>query len=146
MIHFTEKQLSLWRLRRDGLSISEIASKLGISRQAVHKGLQSVDAKIYRALTSAAASAKIEIKRVDVEKGLLIGWSPWLKSDVYMTFSAKNGVQMWFEQEKDCGSCPFRSDCLRILREEAEERGIELPKDEEPSRLAKVLFQRLLGV
>ena len=146
MLHLTSRQLSLWKMRRSGLSISEIASRLGISRQAVHKGLQAIDAKVYRALTSAAEAAKVEIRRVNVEKGLLVGWSPWLKTDVYITFSARNGVQIWFRHEGDCRSCPLRSDCRRVLLGEAEERGIELPRSEEvePSQLAEILFQKLL--
>lgn len=40
----TPRQFTLWKMKRSGLSISEIASRLGISRQAVHKGLQAVEA------------------------------------------------------------------------------------------------------
>lgn len=148
VLNVTDRQLSLWKMRRSGLSVSEIAAKLGISRQAVHKGLQAVEAKIYRALTSAAAAVKAEIKRIDVGKGVLVGWSPWLKVDVYITFSARNGVQVWFRHKGNCRECPLRNDCRSLLLGEAEERGVELPRDEdlEPSKLAEIFFERLLGV
>lgn len=144
MISLTNRQLHLWKLRRSGLRTSEIASRLGISRQAVHKGLKVVEAKVYKALISAAMASRVEIRRVDVEKGLLVGWSPWLGVDVYITFSAKNGVQIWFKHEGSCRKCPLREDCKRILLSEAEERGIALPEDLEPSQLAELLFEKLL--
>ncbi|MCD6510780.1 MAG: hypothetical protein J7L11_10400 [Thermoprotei archaeon] len=148
MMPLTDRQLSLWRLKRSGLRISEIAARLGISRQAVHKGLRAVEAKIYRALVSAAMASKVEIRNIDVEKGLLVGWSPWLKVDVYILFSAKNGVQIWFKHEGNCRECPLRDDCRSLLLDEAEERGIMLPKGEdiEPSQLAKMFFKKLLEV
>ena len=83
-----------------------------------------------------------------MEKGLLVGWSPWLKVDVYILFSAKNGVQIWFKHEGNCRECPLRDDCRSLLLDEAEERGITLPKGEdiEPSQLAKMFFKKLLEV
>jgi len=148
MLSLTERQLLLWRLRRGGLSISEIASKLGISRQAVHKSLQSIESKVYRALIAAAKASKVEIREIDAQKGILVGWSPGLNTEVYITFSSKNGIQIWFKHEKaDCESCPFKEDCKRILFDEAEERGISLPKkkDLKPSELAEILFKEILG-
>jgi len=147
MLSLTDKQLLLWRLRRSGLSISEIASRLGISRQAVHKSLQSIESKVYRALIATARASKIEVRKIDAQKGVLVGWSPGLDTEVYITFSSKNGIQIWFRHERrDCKDCPFREDCKRILFEEAEERGISLPKDEnlDPSDLAKLLFEKLV--
>ncbi len=146
MMPLTTKQIALWRLKRSGLRISEIATRLGISRQAVHKSLRIIEAKIYKALVSTATAAKIEIKNIDIEKGLLIGWSPWLKVDVYIIFSAKNGIQIWFKHEGNCKECPLRNDCKNLLLEEAKERGITLPKEKniEPSQLAKIFFKKLL--
>ncbi len=146
MIYLTEKQLLLWRLRQSGLTLSEIATKLGISRQAVHKTMQTVENKVYEALISAAAASKVEIRRIDAKRGILVGWSPWLKTEVYITFSSRNGLQIWFKHEGDCKTCPLREDCRKILLNEAEERGIELPasREIEPSKLAEILFDKLL--
>ncbi len=147
MLQLTDRQLSLWRMRQRGLSISEIASRLGVSRQAIHKNLQAVENKIYRALISAAAASKVEIRKIDARKGILIGWSPWLKTEVYITFSSRNGLQIWFKHEGDCKTCPLRDDCIRILVNEAEERGVRLPIDAglDPSKLAEIFFNKLLG-
>ncbi|RLF17965.1 MAG: hypothetical protein DRJ68_07175 [Thermoprotei archaeon] len=141
----TPKQLQLLKLWSEGLSLSEIALKLGVSRQAVHKGIQAAEAKVYRILVSAAKASKIEIRSVDAKRGFLVGWSPWLKSEVYITLSVKNGLQIWFKHEADCSSCPLREDCKRILLGEMEERGIRVEgaEDMEPSKLADELFSRL---
>ena len=146
VLTLTDKQASLWKLRSLNLSISEIASRLGISRQAVHRSLQVIDMKVYKALTSVATACKVEIRRIDVKKGFLVGWSPWLGVDVYITFSVKNGIQVWFKHKGNCKECSLRDECRRILLSEAEERGINLPKDEriEPSQLAEIFFKELL--
>ena len=142
----TERQLLLWRMRMKGMSLSEIASRLGISRQAVHKGLQAAENKVYKALVSAAAASKIEVRRIEVEKGILVGWSPWLRTYVYITFSSRNGVQIWFRHEGDCKACPLRDECMRMLLSEAEERGIKLPSPDEmePIQPADILFEKIL--
>ncbi len=147
MISLTDKQTLVWRLWRRGLSISKIATKLGISRQAVHKNLKTAKIKIYKALISTAKAAKINVKEIDVDKGFLMGWNPGLKVKVYVTFSPRNGVQVWFEHKRDCKKCPFHDECLKILLTEAEEREIPLPNADklEPSQLAEVFFKELMG-
>ena len=142
----TSKQFELLKLWSKGLSLSEIASKLNISRQAAHKGIQVAEAKVYKALTSTAKANKIVITEVDARKGVLKGKSPGLETTVYITFSPANGVQVWFEREGNCEKCPFLDDCRRILLEEAKERGISLSEEEKrylPTDLARNLFRRL---
>ncbi|MHC1637149.1 MAG: HTH domain-containing protein [Candidatus Nezhaarchaeales archaeon] len=75
----TSKQFELLKLWSKGLSLSEIASKLDVSRQAAHKGIQIAEAKVYKALMSTAKASKIEVKKINAKKGFLVGWSPWLK-------------------------------------------------------------------
>lgn len=146
MISLTDRQVLLWRLKRRGLSLGEIAKELGVSRQAVHKGLRVVEGKIRGALLSTAKACRIDVREVDAKRGYLWGWSPWMSTEVYVTFSAKNGVQVWFRHEADCRNCPLQEECRRILLSEAEERGIDLRDDEdvEPSELAEEFFSKLV--
>ena len=128
------------------MSVSQIATSLGISRQAVHKGIHTIETKVYKALTSTAKANKIVITEVDARKGVLKGKSPGLETTVYITFSPANGVQVWFKREGNCERCPFLDDCRRILLEEAKERGISLSEEEKrylPTDLAGNLFRRL---
>jgi len=147
MMGLTKRQAVLWRLRSLGFSVSEIARRLGISRQAVHKNLQAIESKVYRGLISTANTIRIEIRKIDIEKGYLVGWSPGLNMDVYITFSTKNGIQVWFKHEGECRKCPLRDECRKIILSEAIERNIELPKepDIEPTKLADIFFKKLTG-
>ncbi|MHC1628746.1 MAG: hypothetical protein ACXQTI_07950 [Candidatus Nezhaarchaeales archaeon] len=141
----TSKQFELLKLWSKGLSLSEIASKLDVSRQAAHKGIQIAEAKVYKALMSTAKASKIEVKKINAKKGFLVGWSPWLKNEVYITLSPRNGLQIWFKHEADCSKCTLRDDCKRILLNEMEDRGVNIEgaEDMEPSRLAEKLFSKL---
>ena len=141
----TQRQYLFWRLRILGLSIIEIAKKFNISRQAVHKCLRSADAKIYNALTSVARANRVMIKKVDVRNGFLIGWSPIFKTEVFITYSFKNGVQVWFKHEGDCKNCSLRDECRSIILSEAKERNITLSNiNEEPTKLAEEFFNKLI--
>ncbi len=146
--YLTTRQRDLWALRRSGLSEGRIADRLHISRQAVNKALTTIDAKVSRALTEAATINRLEITTIDSEKGILTGYSRDLKTRVIVTFSPKNGVQVWYKHQGDCNDCARLEECMRILLSEAEERGIQLSEDERlypPSRLAEVMFERLMG-
>ena len=143
MVELTNKQLTLWRLKQSGLSLAEMASLLKVSRQAIHKNLQSVETKIYKALINAAKSNRIEIRKIDIDRGLLVGWSPEFRVDVIITFSTRNGVQVWYKHKGDCKNCSMREECKTILLNEAEERGLTITGGE-PSELAEELFKRLL--
>ena len=137
----------LWRLKILGLGGSEIARRLGISRQAVYKNLRIIESKIYKGLISTASLIKVEIRKIDIENGYLVGWSPGLNMDVYITFSTKNGFQVWFKHEGECSKCSLRDECRRIILSEARERNISLPTDPdvEPTELADIFFKKLLG-
>jgi len=143
----TKRQALIWRLRVLGLGISEIGRRIGISRQAVHKNIKAIESKIYGGLISTANSIKIDIRKIDIKNGYLVGWSPGLNMEVYITFSTRNGFQVWFKHEGECNKCPLRDECRRIILSEARERNIPLPNDPniEPTELADIFFKKLLG-
>ena len=64
MIDLTERQIVLWKLKLKGLSPSEIAVNLNISRQAVHRALKSIESKVYKALIGVAKANRIEIREI----------------------------------------------------------------------------------
>jgi IS30 family transposase len=144
MIDLTERQIVLWKLKLKGLSPSEIAVNLNISRQAVHRALKSIESKVYKALIGVAKANRIEIREINVEKGYLIGWSPEFRCDVFVTFSASNGVQVWYRHKGNCRNCKMRDECIRILMREAEERGLNIEANE-PCVMAEELFRKLRG-
>lgn len=115
----------------------------------MNKAFNSIDAKISKALSEAANVNRLEIRRIDTKQGYLLGYSFALNKETLVTFSSRNGVQVWYRGEGSCESCSWQRSCREVLLDEAEERGIRLPKGSEeiqPSRLADYLFDRILEV
>ena len=84
---------------------------------------------------------------MDPEKGFLLGRSPSFGMDALVTFSERNGIQVWYRGEGGCSECSWLSSCKKKLLIEAEERGIQLPEraeDIEPSKLAESLFKKIM--
>jgi hypothetical protein len=126
---------------------------MDVTRQTVNKTFNAVDARVSKALLEAAQVNRVEISRVDPEKGFLLGRSPSLGMDVLVTFSDKNGILVWYRDEggcsraKRCSECSWRRSCKQKLLIEAEDRGIPLPEaaaEMEPSQLAETLFTSIM--
>jgi len=145
--YLTPKQLTFWSLRRQGLTQAEVSRKVGVTPQTTNKTLNAIDAKIYRALTDAAELHRLDIRRMDLEKGFLLGYSSTWKTEALVTFSAANGVQVWYKGEGDCDECTKLESCRQTLIKESEERGIPLPREKakvSPSQLADNIFKTIL--
>lgn len=145
--YLTPKQRKYWSLRRDGLTQAEISRKMDVTRQTVNKVFDAIDSRVSKALLEAAQVNRIEISRLNPEKGFLVGSSPSLGMEVLITFSERNGIQVWYRGESDCAECNVRSSCKQKLFIEAEDRGIKLPEKAykmEPSELAEILFKKIL--
>jgi hypothetical protein len=131
-----------WKKRRNGATIADIAKENAISTQAVYKALNSKNSKIESLLLTTAKANRIRVYHYSDVEGFLWGYSPAFKSDVYITYSPKTGTQVWHEQEGDCTQCDALAECLWILKTEAEERKIPLPKtSDNPTQLALYLFE-----
>lgn len=145
--YLTPKQLSFWNLRRRGMSQAEVSRKIGVTPQTTNKTLNVIDSKISRALTDAAQLHRLEIRQIDLKNGYLLGHSPTWRTDVLVTFSVSNGIQVWYKGEGDCSECSQLESCRQTLIRESEERGIALPRDRartSPSLLADNLFKSLV--
>jgi hypothetical protein len=120
---------------------------MDVTRQTVNKTFNAIDSRVSRALLEAAQVNRVEVSRVDTKKGFLLGHSPRLGMDVLVTFSERNGIQIWYRGEGGCSECSWRNSCKRKLVMEAEDRGIPLPEkseDMEPSTLAELLFNKIM--
>jgi len=146
--YLTSKQMQIWNLKSKGLLEANIARKLDVSRQTIHKALNVANTKVAQALQEAARLNKIAIKTVDPSRGILVGFSQEFKASVVITFSARNGVQIWYRHKGDCKSCDQLQTCITMLLAEAEEREVQLPEYHEtmlPSELAEILFSKIMG-
>ena len=141
--NLTGTQRQVWRLHKKGLSQTKIASELGVSRQAIHKTLNQANDRVFHALLGVAQISKLDIEKVDPAKGVLLGYSPGFRSRVFLIYSPKNGVQLWYEHQGQCEGCKKREDCTRKLLETAKEWEMNLTKEEAnlpPTLLAEKLF------
>jgi hypothetical protein len=145
--YLTPKQRKYWGLRRSGLTQADISRKMDVTRQTVNKTFIAIDSRVSKALLEAAQINRIDTSRVNQEKGYLLGRSRSLGLDVLITFSERNGIQIWYKGESGCSECTGRNSCKRTLLTEAEDRKIPLPEkaqDMEPSKLADILFKKIV--
>lgn len=138
----------IWEHKRSGLPEASIARELQVSRQTIHKALGIAHLKISESLEETARINKIKIQTVNPTKGYLLGYSPHFKTKTLITFSTKNGIQIWYRHEGDCKNCDQLQACKEALLAEAKERNMLLPEDENsflPSELAEKLFSAITG-
>jgi len=147
MGYLTSIQTRMWNLKRKGYSQAEISRQMNVTRQTVNKTINVIDSKITRALLEAAQLNRINVKSVNSQKGFLFGRSTVFDMDILVTFSERNGLQIWYKGEGGCSNCADADDCKKRLITEAEERGITLPDNVriiKPARIADLLFKRIL--
>ena len=146
--YLTPKQTQLWGLKSSGVPEATIARRLNITRQTVHQTIGTANTKIAEALEETAKINKIETQKLFPEKGFLMGYSAHFKTQVFITFSAKNGVQVWYRHEGDCEKCKKIQTCRDTLLAEAKDRNFLLLDDTSkilPSKLAEALFAKITG-
>jgi transcriptional regulator len=147
--YLTERQLDIWSMIRDGLTQSEIARRLGITRQAVNQVTQMIPEKVTSALQDAAKLNRVEPRLVDSARGLLIGWNMEFQVEAVITLNKKAGLRVWYQHELGrCRICPDRNQCRSLLVENARDNGISLTsqeKNSDPSKLSGIIFSKLLG-
>jgi transcriptional regulator with XRE-family HTH domain len=141
--------MRIWDMLRKGLSQSEIARRLNISRQAVNQLAQSIPDKVTAALYDASSLNRIEPRSVDSVKGVLLGWSNEFQTEAIITANPKVGLRVWYQHNLGrCKICPDKKTCRSLLLENAAEYGISLTKKErdlEPSKLSNLIFSRVIG-
>jgi hypothetical protein len=132
--YLTPKQLNLSR-------------KTGVTRQTVNKAFGAIDTKVTKALLEGAKFNRIEISRLNMDKGFLLGRSMKFGLDALITFSDENGLQTWYKGEGNCSKCETVESCRKSLIKESEIRQITLPRNSEiehPSQIADILFEKIM--
>ncbi len=146
--YLTPKQTRIWDLKGNGIQEAHIAKHLKITRQTVHKALDTANLKIGEALEETAKINKIEIQTLNPTKGYLLGYSAHFKTKAFITFSAKNGVQVWYRHDGDCKKCRKLETCREALLTEAKNRNFLILDDTSkilPSKLAEALIEKITG-
>ncbi len=146
--YLTPKQRLIWGLKCSGQREAFIARDLHVTRQTVHKAVFIANLRIGESLEEAAKINKIDVERFDAKKGFLVGYSPHFKTRAFVTFSAKNGIQIWYRHKGHCQNCKRLETCKGTLLAEATERNYAFSKDSSnsaPSELADELFSKITG-
>jgi hypothetical protein len=127
---------------------ANIARKLEVTRQTIHKSLNTANTRISESLEETARINKLEIQSINSDKGFLVGYSQHFKTRALVTFSAKNGMQIWYKHEGHCEKCTKKLACKEMLISEAKDRGISIPEGStpmSPSEFSEVLFSKMTG-
>jgi hypothetical protein len=141
----TKGQSKIWDLRFHGWRAADISGEIGKSRQYVSKSLQSADSKIFRAMTEAARTNKIMIKTMDPERGFLVGYSKEFGSNILLTYSPIDGINVWVPHRGQCKECTDEEACRTHLLREAERLGTKLSLKQKkiiPAKLAGIIFKQ----
>ena len=138
-----EKQFKFWKMRRSGMQNVAIANLLGVTRQGVSQALRVIDDKIEASLREMAKANRIQIEKIDVDKGVLFGKSIPFQTNAYIFVSEKHGMQVWYEHEGDCISCDEFTKCIEFIWDFATELGIKLEKTQEPTKMAEELLAKI---
>lgn len=145
--YITQKQAQIWDMKKKGCPESDIARKLQVTRQTVHKAVEVANCKIAQAMIEAANLNRIKVRNIDAKKGILLGHSSEFSTFTVITFSARNGVQVWYKHEGDCKTCDQLEMCRKTLLTEMEDRNIQFAENAEsilPSKLAERLFEEIM--
>jgi DNA-binding XRE family transcriptional regulator len=145
--YLTSRQLSAWDMMRTGLSQSEIARKLNVSRQAINKMIETIPTRVTTALSDAATLNRIEPKYLNASDGVLIGWSRDFQTEAIIALSPEGGLQVWYQHNLGkCKVCPDQQRCKSLLLKTAKRLGVSLTRQErilDPSELSGLVFSRI---
>ena len=120
-----------------------IANVLGITRQGVSQALRAIDEKIESSLMEMAHANRIQVDKIDVEKGVLSGRSIPFQTNAYIFVSEKHGMQVWYEHDGDCGACDEYTRCIEFIWDFASELGIKIEKTADPTKMAEELLAKI---
>ncbi|UCF59238.1 MAG: hypothetical protein JSV15_02160 [Candidatus Bathyarchaeota archaeon] len=127
----------VWEQFHKGKPTSDIADKSEEewSPSYVSRVLSRAREKITKALQEHANSHRLDIESLLDYKGLLIGFDYQANAQVYIVFTEKLGIIVWYKHDsyadKLCPECPKKFECREILDTIVEEYNIKLRPDEE---------------
>ncbi len=126
----------VWREFQKGRPTSDIANEVGRewSPSYVSRVLTRTRKKITEALKEHAKSHRLDTESILDYKGLLIGFDYQANAQVYILFTEKLGIIVWYKHDsyggKLCPDCPKESECREILDTVMNEYSIALRPDE----------------
>ncbi|MCF2137855.1 MAG: hypothetical protein K9W43_11545 [Candidatus Thorarchaeota archaeon] len=139
----TKRQSIIWLKRRQEVPPSQIAVELGVSRPFVSQAQRIAEQRISKLLVHTAKMNRIKLEHISKRYGFAIGYCPANKTTAYITYSPEYQIQVWYDHEGDCSSCPLHDECEQILKGLALEWKIGIPQGKQPTEIAKFLFDNI---
>ncbi|MDO8122775.1 MAG: hypothetical protein Q6364_00125 [Candidatus Hermodarchaeota archaeon] len=144
---------TVWRLFNHGQSTSAISKADGKRRWSVayvSRVLNRARGKIAKALQTQAKSHRLDVESLLPYHGLLIGFDYQANTVVYIVFTVKLGIVVWYKHASYagmlCHNCPKISECRETLDTIIEEYDIKLRPDEEVlpmTQQSSIIFNKL---
>ena len=140
----TEKQVEIWFLKRNKISGKKIAEQKDISTAFVSKSFVEAKKRIRSLLEETAKSNKIALSLINESIGFAKGFNHTFNVKAYITFSPKNGIQVWYDHLGECTVCERYGQCRKIILQEYKERNMKIDNPQlRPTDLGKELFELL---
>ena len=143
----------VWQELQKGKNTSKIAEEYKAQKWTpayVSRVLNRAREKIAKILKEHANSHRLDIETILDYKGLLIGFDYQTSTQVYIVYTEKLGVIVWYKHEsyggKFCPECPKEKDCSETLDTIIQEYNIQLRPEEKQLCLtnqAIIVFNRL---
>jgi hypothetical protein len=128
---------TVWKQFQQGYSTSEIAennSKESWTPAYTSRVLNRARSKIEMILGNHAKSHRLDIESIQDYKGLLIGFDFQANASVYIVYTEKLGVIVWYRHDsyagKPCPNCPKEEECAETLATILDEYNLTLRPDE----------------
>ena len=127
----------VWKKFQKGKPTSDIADESNgeWSPSYVSRVLSRTRKKIAKALEEHAKSHRLDTESLLDYKGLLIGFDYQANAQVFILFTEKLGIIVWYKHDsyagKLCPECPKELECREILDTITTEYTISLRPDEE---------------
>ena len=138
MPQLSTHEAMVWDQFQKGLSTTEIAQQSveeDWSPAYVSRVLNIARKKIAKVLNDQASSHRLDVESLQDYKGLLIGFDYQANAQVYIIFTMKLGVIVWYRHDsyagKLCPDCPKEAECRETLDTIMDEYNLTLRPDEE---------------
>ena len=149
----SKHESTVWAQFHQGYSTSEIAENNPEDKWTpgyTSRVLNRARGKIRKTLEDHAKSHRLDITSVQDYKGILIGFDFQANTQVYIVYTEKHGVLVWYKHDsygdKLCHECPSEVECRDTLDTIIQEYNLTLRTEEQElpmTALSIVVFNRL---
>ncbi len=152
MVLLSAHEAKVWKEFQKGNPTGVIAemSEEGWTPAYVSRVLNRARKKISDALVNHANSHRLDVESVLDYKGLLIGFDYQANTQVYILYTEKLGIIVWYKHDsyagEPCPRCPKEKDCMETLDVITDEYSLELRPQEKELPMTErsiVIFNKL---